>query len=52
MVLREAGGDTLIGVLWTQRWSVTQNANIITAMQIGQFWDYIHDMTGIPRRWS
>lgn len=50
--IRDAQGTTLIGTLWTQRFSIQQNTNIFTAMQIGQFWDFIHDVTGIPRRWG
>ena len=52
MFIRDAQGTTLIGTLWTERFSTTHGANVITAMQIGQFWDFIHDVTGIPRRWS
>lgn len=50
VVLREGGTSTLIGTLWTQRTSPAGNS--ITFMQIGQFWDFIHDVTGIPRRWN
>lgn len=49
MILNEGGTHTIIGVLWTNR--NFDGNNLITAFRIGHFWDFIHDTTGIPRRW-
>lgn len=49
MVLDEFGTHTIIGVLW--RNTEYQGTGMMTAFRIGHFWDFIHDVTGIPRRW-
>lgn len=42
---------TIIGVLSTTRDSTTEPTPLITGLRIGQFWQYIHEVTGIPPIW-
>lgn len=42
---------TIIGVLSTARKSTADPTPIIMGLRVGQFWQYIHEVTGIPPIW-
>lgn len=42
---------TIIGIISTTKTSISEPNPLIMSLRIGQFWTYIHEVTGIEPRW-